>query len=262
MFVSFCDSKFCPLANSSQYHDDGEISLGLTVASLSLGCPAKMKWRMKMKYWCGLKGKDHNRYDPKLPILPGCRMPEKRHELNELAKTVSATELDAAAEIALAFEKGESRTPPVIIDMELRHGDYMVMHGASMQIYYEVCVLGNSFIDWRLTNYSTWSPLPTSCASASHAVTSSLRWSPKICALWETLLSIRRTPMTVMSSSTMITWRRLRRSARKECLRRALLLLLQLRHEHVVEDFFAIYEKEMLMHAISFFANLRITIEL
>ena len=140
MFVSFCDYKSCHLANSSQYHDDGEVSLGPTVASLSLGCPAKMKWRLKSKYWCGFRDKNRQHYDPKQPILPGCRKPEERRKLNELAKTATTAELDAAAQVTLAFEPRESRTPPVIIDMELRHGDYMVMHGASMQIYYEVYV--------------------------------------------------------------------------------------------------------------------------
>ena len=140
-----------PLANNSQYHDDGEKSLGPTVASLSLGCPAKMKWRLKMKYWCGFKDKARNHYDPDQPILPGCRKPEERQKLNELAKTVSTTELDAAAKVALAFEGGESKTPPVVLELDLRHGDFMVMHGASMQVYYEVCTFGNCFVEWRLT---------------------------------------------------------------------------------------------------------------
>ena len=56
---------------SSQYHDDGEESLGPTVASLSLGCPAKMKWRLKSKYWCGFKDKARKHYDPEQPILRG-----------------------------------------------------------------------------------------------------------------------------------------------------------------------------------------------
>lgn len=98
-----------------------------------------MTWRLKSKYWCGFRDKDRNHYDPKMPILPGCRKPEVRRELNELAKTVTTAELDAAAKIALAFAPRESKTAPVVLEMDLRHGDYMVMHGASMQTYYEVC---------------------------------------------------------------------------------------------------------------------------
>ena len=130
----------CVPANISQYHDDGEESLGPTVASLSLGCPAKMKWRLKSKYWCGFKDKARKHYDPDQPILRGCRKPEERRKLNELAKTVSTEQLNAAAQETLAFVKNESKTPPVVLELDLRHGDYMVMHGASMQVYYEVSV--------------------------------------------------------------------------------------------------------------------------
>lgn len=137
---------------SSQYHDDGEASLGPSVASLSLGCPAKMRWRLKAKYWCGFRDKAHKHYDPNQPVLPGCRKPEERHKLNELARTASTEELDKAAQVALAFEKNESKTPPVILELDLRHGDYMVMHGASMQVYYEVTILVNTIVDRSSTN--------------------------------------------------------------------------------------------------------------
>ncbi len=143
-----------PLTNGSQYHDDGEESVGPTVVSISLGCPAKMKWRMKMRFWCGFKDKKCEHYDPDQPILPGCRKPEERRKLNELAKTASSAELDAAAQVALAFKKGESKTPPVVLEMDLRHGDYMVMHGASMQLYYEVSIpLGPLSSTGKLTSH-------------------------------------------------------------------------------------------------------------
>lgn len=133
------------------YHDDGEISLGPTVASISLGCPAKMKWRLKMRYWCGFKDKGRKHYDPDQPVLPGCRKPEERHKLNELAKTASTAELDAAAQKALAFAKGESKMPPAVLELDLRHGDYMVMHGASMQVYYEHMVTPTDKMRFGLT---------------------------------------------------------------------------------------------------------------
>ena len=136
-----------PLTNGSQFHDDGEISLGPTVTSISLGCSAIMKWRLKMGFWCGFKDKARKHYDPVQPILPGCRKPEERRKLNELAKTASTATLDAAAQVALAFTKGESKTPPAVLELELRHGDYMVMHGAAMQVYYEVSTFEKAFID-------------------------------------------------------------------------------------------------------------------
>lgn len=193
------------LANSSQYHDDGESSLGPTVVSISLGCPAKMKWRLKMRYWSGFRDKSLKHYDPQQPILPGCRKPVERRKLNALAKTASTAELDAAAQTALAFKKGESRTPPVVLELDLHHGDYMVMHGASMQVYYEVCISRNAPIDQRLTKCSIWSPQRTNYVSALHAVMSSPRWSRKTCARWETSLSILRTPTMAISHFTRIT---------------------------------------------------------
>lgn len=101
-----------------------------------------MKWRLKTKYWCGFKDKARKHYDPDQPVLDGCRKPEERHKLNELAKIASTEELDEAAQAALSFTKGETRTPPVVLELDLRHGDYMVMHGASMQVYYEVGTWG------------------------------------------------------------------------------------------------------------------------
>lgn len=138
---------------SSQYHDDGEESLGPTVASLSLGSPAKMRWRLKAKYWCGFKDKLRKHYDPNQPVLLGCRKPEERHKLNELAKTVSTEELNKAAQVALAFANNESKTPPMVLELDLRHGDYMVMHGASMQVYYEVSILEKTIVYWSSTDH-------------------------------------------------------------------------------------------------------------
>ena len=97
-----------------------------------------MEWRLKLRYWSGFKDKGCKHYDPKQPIVPGCRKPEERQRLNELAKTATTKVLDAAAQDALGFVKKESRTPPTVLEMDLRHGDYMVMHGGLMQTYYEV----------------------------------------------------------------------------------------------------------------------------
>ena len=99
--------------------------------------------RMKFIYYTGFRrfrkdknGKEGKRYDPKLPIVPGCYAPEKRQELNRLANTLTSEELNAKAKVLL---KGHKSSPPVIIKMMLRHGDLMSMHGALMQLYYEVC---------------------------------------------------------------------------------------------------------------------------
>ena len=67
-------------------------------------------------------------------ILNQCGRLELLAWLHKMAKTASKAEVDAAAQVALAFGKGESKTSPVVLEMDLRHGDYMVMHGASMQL--------------------------------------------------------------------------------------------------------------------------------
>lgn len=49
--VSNCNIHFFPFtADSSKYHDDGEDTLGPTVATLSLGSPALMTFKMKKSY--------------------------------------------------------------------------------------------------------------------------------------------------------------------------------------------------------------------
>ena len=118
-----------------QYHDDGEKTLGPTVMSLSLGCPAFMSWRMKLKYYSGFINRARDRYDPKIPILPGCFKPEIREGLNAMASTMTRHELTKKAKELL---KGCPMAPPVVLKMKLRHGDIMGMHGVDLQKYYEV----------------------------------------------------------------------------------------------------------------------------
>ena len=118
-----------------QYHDDGETTLGPTVMSLSLGCPALMNWRMKFKYYSGFVNRNRERYDPTIAILPGCFRAEKRAELNAMASTLTSPELTKKAKELL---KGCPLTPPVVLKMKLRHGDIVGMHGVDLQKYYEV----------------------------------------------------------------------------------------------------------------------------
>jgi len=122
------------LTNALQYHDDGEKSLGPNIAAWSLGCPAMMNVRMKFKYYSGFS-KDRKKYRTDLPILPGCFKPEVRRELN-LMRGLTEKALTKKAKELL---KGVPSSPPAILKMKLRHGDFMSMHGADMQLYYEVC---------------------------------------------------------------------------------------------------------------------------
>ncbi|KAF8543264.1 hypothetical protein BDD12DRAFT_874882 [Trichophaea hybrida] len=82
------------------YHQDGERGLGPTVASISLGCPAVMKFR--------IKGSGRN--------------------------TVRHIEDDADDEENLMPLKKE---PAVRLTLRLHHGDIMIMHGATIQSVWE-----------------------------------------------------------------------------------------------------------------------------
>ncbi|EAW12643.1 putative Rho guanyl nucleotide exchange factor [Aspergillus clavatus NRRL 1] len=117
------------------YHDDGESSLGPTIATLSLGAKSTMSIRMKYKYYNGIsKTKTLLKEDP---ALAGSRMEAERRSL----KTQFASgEIDQATYDRLrrqTLQKGRCSEAPVYIKMELNHGDLVVMHGEDLQRYYE-----------------------------------------------------------------------------------------------------------------------------
>ena len=148
------------VADTSQFHDDGESTLGPHIAAWSLGCPAFMNIRMKAKFYSGFK-KDRT-YDPNLPIIPGCFKADMRQKLNDKKDSMDNKKLTTLAKTLL---KGCPTNPPVILKMKLRHGDFMSMHGASMQKYYEVSVLQPVFlVGLELINLSTRSSLQTNFA--------------------------------------------------------------------------------------------------
>jgi alkylated DNA repair dioxygenase AlkB len=119
-----------------KYHDDGESSLGPTIATLSLGARSVMSIRMKYKYYNGLsKTKTLLKDDP---VLVGCRMEAERRSLkSQLAKgEIDQTTYDSLRRKVL--QKGKCGEAPIEIKMELNHGDLVVMHGENLQKYYEV----------------------------------------------------------------------------------------------------------------------------
>lgn len=119
-----------------KYHDDGESSLGPTIATLSLGAKSVMSIRMKYKYYNGLsKTKTLLKDDP---VLVGCRMEAERRSLNgQLANgEIDRTTYDSLRRKTL--QKGKCGEAPIEIKMELNHGDLVVMHGENLQKYYEV----------------------------------------------------------------------------------------------------------------------------
>lgn len=98
------------LFDIKQFHDDGEKGLGDTVASLSMGAPASMKFRVKAKREVELQAKH----------------PMERFE----------EEIDAVTEDE---PRGKSSNGRVRLEIILNHGDIMIMKGADIQEYWEVC---------------------------------------------------------------------------------------------------------------------------
>ncbi|KAL3456773.1 hypothetical protein BJX64DRAFT_270105 [Aspergillus heterothallicus] len=129
------------------YHDDGEDTLGPTIASLSLGAKATKHLRMKFKYYHGFsKSGTKKTLTKNDPVLVGCLNREWRLDLKN--KKANGELNDEQYEEAWWNKWKESpqtdkpvkagaREAPPCIRTELHHGDIVVMHGAGVQKYYE-----------------------------------------------------------------------------------------------------------------------------
>ncbi|MCJ1383484.1 hypothetical protein MMC17_006598 [Xylographa soralifera] len=130
------------------FHDDGEKELGPTVATLSLGGSAVMSMRMKSRYFTGLtKG---GNYDPLEPVLPGSFLEGERQALNALWGTATPAQFDQMRK-GLYSSCKMPRNGPVLLTMQLSHGDIVVMHGDEMQKYYEHQVVSSGKMRFGLT---------------------------------------------------------------------------------------------------------------
>ncbi|KAJ5688953.1 hypothetical protein N7462_003345 [Penicillium macrosclerotiorum] len=131
------------------YHDDGESTLGPTIATLSLGGKSKMTLRMKYGDYFGL-----SRIGCPIKndaILEGCKARELRQSLKrrlEKDNSAHSRELYDTERRQRLHAKGE---PPVEISMDLRHGDLVVMHGELLQKHYEHAVTSQSTLRYALT---------------------------------------------------------------------------------------------------------------
>ncbi|KAL4810841.1 hypothetical protein BDV18DRAFT_2688 [Aspergillus unguis] len=121
------------------YHDDGESSLGPTIATLSLGTPATMSIRMKYKYYHGFTKSNKGEVIADDPVLPNCENYQERQHLKEqlLNGSLSSDAYKAAWLDSYKQVKTRKISPPDIIKMNLNHGDMVVMHGEDVQKYYE-----------------------------------------------------------------------------------------------------------------------------
>ncbi|KAJ5786325.1 uncharacterized protein N7503_011537 [Penicillium pulvis] len=132
------------------FHDDGEKSLGPTIATLSLGASSTMKIRMKHQYYNGqsrrgvLLKKDI--------ILPNCTNEKQRQKWKDQFENGTITKGVYDRRRTTLFRKqrltGES---PIQIQLDLQHGDLVVMHGEDLQKCYEHSVISSNLLRFALT---------------------------------------------------------------------------------------------------------------
>jgi alkylated DNA repair dioxygenase AlkB len=123
------------------YHDDGEVGLGPTIATLSLGAPGTMRIRMKTRHYNG--SSTAGIYDDACP-LPGCQQFDARAALQPSLDALKASDPKAyrarLKQIPKELKLKTSGNAKDVLRMELGHGDVVVMHGAEIQKYYEHAV--------------------------------------------------------------------------------------------------------------------------
>lgn len=104
---------------------------------------------MKRKYYSGFQsGRKPLQVDP---VLSGCRDEEKRRAWKKQfeAGEITAAEYDEIRSSNLKPLR-PTQNAPVVIIMNVRHGDMVIMHGADLQKYYEVCEPSPLFPSSRL----------------------------------------------------------------------------------------------------------------
>jgi len=122
-----------------QYHDDGEQELGETVASISLGAPAKMRFRIKAKHMSSYK-----LWEPK-------NAPNEVKVESQVQQAVSVEEVqpednegdedpdeERARPSVTPAKKEIHKEPRVKLELRLNHGDVVVMKGREIQRIWEV----------------------------------------------------------------------------------------------------------------------------
>ncbi|KAH7366647.1 hypothetical protein BKA66DRAFT_536220 [Pyrenochaeta sp. MPI-SDFR-AT-0127] len=123
------------------YHDDGEHGLGPTIATLSLGAPGTMRIRMKARHYHGVSSA--GMYDD-APPLEGCQQYAARKALQSALEALKISDPKAynarRKQIPKQLKLKASGQAKDVLNMQLGHGDIVVMHGAELQRYYEHAV--------------------------------------------------------------------------------------------------------------------------
>ena len=133
------------------YHDDGEKGLGPTVATLSLGSPGSFKLRMKRTPYNGVsKG---GVYDYEYAPIPGCFEYEARSAAHEGIKN-NAPKKDATSyykQCAKDLNLKSSRVAKPLLDLTLKHGSILIMHGSILQDCFEHGVSHTGLLRFAMT---------------------------------------------------------------------------------------------------------------
>lgn len=133
-----------------KYHDDGESSLGPTIATLSLGASAKMYIRMKDKYYNGCSASKKLLADD--PVLQNCVKYDERRELKQQLENGVITNAVYNERRQKLLEGIKRKEAAPLIYMPINHGDLVVMHGANLQKYYEHSVIPDGRLRFALTS--------------------------------------------------------------------------------------------------------------
>ena len=93
--------------------------------------------RMKATHYWGIS--KSGIYDPRAPVLPGCYKEHERRALNAKYGRISATAFEKEKKAIYGEHPRRRLATPNLLTIYLHHGDMVIMHGAEMQKYYEVC---------------------------------------------------------------------------------------------------------------------------
>lgn len=115
--------------------------MGPHIASWSLGGAAIMSFKIKSKYWV-YKERVPENYDPELPVQDGSQSWKQRNALNDLYKAGRMQEYETAKKKLFddLNKKGEKtkKNGSAVLNLDLKHGDIVVMHGEDIQKLYDV----------------------------------------------------------------------------------------------------------------------------
>lgn len=123
------------------YHDDGEQELGETVASISLGAPAKMRFRIKAKHMSSYKLWEPNNAPSEVNVESRVHQAISVEELQlEENEEDDHPDEGKAGLSAMAAKKELHKEPRVKLELRLNHGDVVVMKGREIQRIWEHAV--------------------------------------------------------------------------------------------------------------------------